>query len=170
MLLVEAKAEIQAKDNAGRTALHLAAWQGHEATAWMLLVEGKAQIETKDNRGRTALDLATAYGRKTTAWMLSVEGTAEAEAKDNGGRTALCPAPWVDISEGDDQDLQKQKLELRFTTDHDVRLPSSTDRIKIWAEGLLNGPVNWWPLSDVWHFCAAGKTRVHWDCVGCTNF
>ena len=88
MLLIEGKAEIEAKDNAGRTALHVAAWQGHEATARMLLVEAKAEIQAKDDDGQTALHLAFRRGHEATAWMLLIQGKAETKAKYNG-QTAL---------------------------------------------------------------------------------
>ncbi|KAK6525188.1 hypothetical protein TWF694_005334 [Orbilia ellipsospora] len=56
-LLIESKAEFDAKGNDGQTALMLAARDGHEETVRLLLDSG-ADFETKDNNGQTALSLA----------------------------------------------------------------------------------------------------------------
>jgi len=86
-LLLDSKADIEAKNNYSSTALHLAAWSGHEVTV-RLLVDRKADIEPKDNGGRTALHLASLNGHQATAWLL-LNCTADIKAMDNNGSTAL---------------------------------------------------------------------------------
>ncbi|CAM4422774.1 MAG: hypothetical protein LEGION0398_MBIBDBAK_00400 [Legionellaceae bacterium] len=84
---------LEAKDNEGFTALHLAAgyglaaYQGHEAIVAQLVNLG-ADKEAKDKYGRTALNFAAANGDVPTVAQLVNLG-AETEAKDNEGATAL---------------------------------------------------------------------------------
>ncbi len=56
-MLIEERADIEAKDDEGRTPLHLAAEKGHEAVA-QLLVDKHANIEAMDIDGRTPLHCA----------------------------------------------------------------------------------------------------------------
>eukprot|EP00808_Paulinella_micropora_P011049 g71531.t1 len=69
------------------TALILAGFKGHTATAQALLAAG-AYIEAKDKNGDTALILAGLNGHTATAQALLAAG-AYIEAKDKWGRTAL---------------------------------------------------------------------------------
>jgi ankyrin repeat protein len=88
-LLLEKGADIEAKDQSGRTPLLWAAAQGHKALAQLLLEKG-ADIEAKENgSGRTPLLLAAAQGHEAVAQLLLEKG-ADIEAKENGsGRTPL---------------------------------------------------------------------------------
>jgi len=70
-VLVEEGADIETKDNGGRTLLHQAASRGHEAVV-RLLVEDGADIRTKDNNGQTPHYLA-AYLRHEAVVKLLVE-------------------------------------------------------------------------------------------------
>jgi ankyrin repeat protein len=54
LLVVERKADIHAKDNDGRTALHRTAENELEVVV-RLLLEHKADVYAKDNHGLTAL-------------------------------------------------------------------------------------------------------------------
>ena len=80
-LLLEKGAEIEAKDNYGRTPLSWAAENGHEATVKLLLEKG-AEIEAKDNYGRMPLSWATENGREATVKLLLEKG-ADVTAADN---------------------------------------------------------------------------------------
>lgn len=74
----------------GRTALHCAASQGHEAIVKLLLENG-ADVMVNDNAGRTALSLAAGNGHEAVVKLL-LENGAGITAKDIAGRTALCLA------------------------------------------------------------------------------
>ena len=85
--LLEAGAEVDAKDNDGATALMEAARRGHAAAIAALLAAG-AEVEAKYNEGATALMLA-AQGGHAAAIAALVAAGAEVEAKDDNGMTAL---------------------------------------------------------------------------------
>ncbi|KAM3549052.1 hypothetical protein MY1884_008914, partial [Beauveria asiatica] len=85
-LLLEKGAEIEAKDESGRTALGWAARQGHEAVVRLLLEKG-AEIEAKES-GRTALWWAARQGHEAVVRLLLEKG-ANCEAKDEYSQTAL---------------------------------------------------------------------------------
>ena len=80
-------ADVNAKDNEGRTVLMQAAQNGHTRTAEVLLKHG-ANVNAKDNNGKTALMRAVFSGRTRTAEILLKHG-ADVNAKDNDGWTAL---------------------------------------------------------------------------------
>ena len=65
--------DIRAQDLRGRTALHWAAFRGHEAIVRLLLERG-ASHEVQDNEGRTALQVAVAYGHSTIVKVLITAG------------------------------------------------------------------------------------------------
>ena len=54
----------------GQTALHLAAYRGHLASATRLL-EGGADLTLRDNDGKTALDWARQYHKSEVVALLS---------------------------------------------------------------------------------------------------
>ena len=83
--LLDAKAEIEAKDNDGKTPLHWAAAEGHEEATRALLNAG-AKIEAKGNDGKTPLHWAAVAGHKKTTRALLNAG-ADRKAKDNDGKT-----------------------------------------------------------------------------------
>ena len=60
-LLLEAEADIESSDLAGRTALWAAAAAGHAAPARLLLFWG-ACVDNMDAEGRTVLSVAAAQG------------------------------------------------------------------------------------------------------------
>jgi hypothetical protein len=89
-LLLEQKADVDAKDTSGRTALSRAAEMGHEAVV-RLLLEQKADVDAKDTSGRTALSRAAEMGHEAVVRLL-LEQKADVDAKDTSGRTALSRA------------------------------------------------------------------------------
>src|SRR5205809_1003504 len=76
-----------------RTALHLAAENGHGAVVQLLLKEG-ADIEAKDESGYTALSMEAKSGNKAIVQLLLEEG-ADIASENNMGKTALhVAAEW----------------------------------------------------------------------------
>ena len=61
LLLLEHKADVNARIGGGLTALHYAADRGHKAVV-RLLLEHKADVDAKEGGGRTALHWATDRG------------------------------------------------------------------------------------------------------------
>ncbi|KAK2105613.1 hypothetical protein P7K49_015127 [Saguinus oedipus] len=88
-----AGAPVGAADQAGRTALHEAAWHGHSQVAELLLRRG-ASATARSGSGLTPLHWAAALGRTLlAARLLEAPGpAAEAEAEDARGWTA---AHWA---------------------------------------------------------------------------
>ena len=86
-LLLANKAEVNAKDDNGKTPLHWAASAGSKDVAELLLAN-KAEVNAKENHGRTPLHLAAAEGHKDMAELL-LANKAEVNAKDNHGDTPL---------------------------------------------------------------------------------
>jgi ankyrin repeat protein len=68
-LLIDKGADIKAQDNLGRTALIIAAWDGHESVARHLIDKG-VDIKVQDGSGRTALSWALWNGHETLAHFL----------------------------------------------------------------------------------------------------
>ena len=65
--------DVRVRDVRGRTALHWAAFHGHDAIARLLLERG-ASHEAQDNDGLTALQVAVAYGHSTVVKVLMMAG------------------------------------------------------------------------------------------------
>ncbi|OAQ99952.1 hypothetical protein LLEC1_04023 [Akanthomyces lecanii] len=86
-LLLENGANVEVKDEDGRTALSYIAEQGHEAIVKILLEKG-ANVEAKDRNGQTPLSWAAEKGHEAIVKMLLEKG-AYVEAKDKGGQTPL---------------------------------------------------------------------------------
>ena len=88
LLKVPARVDnLMVTDDTGRTPLHCAASEGHEAVA-RLLLESKADVDAKDNDGSTPLHCAAWGGHEAVARLL-LESKAHVDAKDNDGRTPL---------------------------------------------------------------------------------
>ncbi|KAJ5523311.1 hypothetical protein N7513_012855 [Penicillium frequentans] len=86
-LLLERNVDLRARDEAGRTPLHLAIIGGHEAIV-KLLIEGGTDLEAKDEYSRTPLHHAAMYGHEAVVKVL-LERDADLEAKDYKTLTPL---------------------------------------------------------------------------------
>jgi hypothetical protein len=86
-LLLEAKADVNVRDNDGRTALYIAASNGHEAVV-KLLLEAKADANVGDRYGVTPLYIAASNGHEAIVKLL-LEAKADANVRDRYGGTAL---------------------------------------------------------------------------------
>jgi ankyrin repeat protein len=86
-LLLEKGAELESKDEYGRTPLSWAARNKHEAMVKLLLEKG-AELESKDDCGRTPLSWAAGNGHDAMVKLLLEKG-AELEPKDQFGQTPL---------------------------------------------------------------------------------
>ena len=86
-LLIEARANKDAEDNAGRTPLYWAAWNGHSDVV-KLLIEAGAYKEIKDRDMWTPLNRAVRNGHSDVMKLL-IEAGADKEARDRDGYTPL---------------------------------------------------------------------------------
>ena len=80
--LLEAKAEVEAKDKYGRTPLSWAAVEGHSEVVKSLL-QAKAEVDAKDNDGKTALELAQGKGHKDVVELLKRRTMIKGNANDD---------------------------------------------------------------------------------------
>jgi ankyrin repeat protein len=71
-LLLEHRADVNAPDQSGETALHLAARGGHEAVV-RLLLEYRADVNAPDQSGGTALHLAARGGHEAVVRLLEAK-------------------------------------------------------------------------------------------------
>ena len=85
--LIEAEANINAKNKDGNTPLHLAAREGHENVV-KLLVEAGVDIKAKDKYGNTPLHFAAREGNENMAKLL-VDAKAGVNKKNSIGDTPL---------------------------------------------------------------------------------
>ncbi|XP_059485135.1 ankyrin repeat domain-containing protein 20B-like [Neocloeon triangulifer] len=79
--------QLDTPDKGGRTALHLAAAQGHAEVVWFL-ISNRAKVNVRDNEGRTALLKAVECRRRECAQLLLERG-ADVNVPDNYGTTCL---------------------------------------------------------------------------------
>jgi ankyrin repeat protein len=68
-VLLEYRADVNAKDEYGRTALHRAAGNGHKATV-QILREHRADVDAKDKSRGTALHRAAGKGHDAVVRLL----------------------------------------------------------------------------------------------------
>ena len=85
---IESGARIDAKDNSGCTALHIAARAGRVSTVRMLLSLG-ASVQTADPFGNTPLHAAFATRRPEAIAMMLLEKGASPNVRGSSGRTPL---------------------------------------------------------------------------------
>jgi ankyrin repeat protein len=86
--LIEATIDVEARDDEGYTALHLAAQHFPNEDIICLLSKHGADLSAKDDTGKTALHLATA-ARNVDGVRALIKLQIDVEAKDADGRTAL---------------------------------------------------------------------------------
>ena len=98
-LLVSKGARIDARNQGGRTLLHLACRNGHKDIAEFLIRKG-ADVNLRDGGGMTPLWLAAGHREVEIAEILIANG-ADVTAKDNRGRTPLerATAWWAQCDE-----------------------------------------------------------------------
>lgn len=94
-LLLEAGADISAKDDRGRTVLHRAAELADRDIVELLLDKGDRIDEKDDESGFTALHHAARFGNKSAAEVLIARG-ADINTRDNQGHTPLYFAVNID--------------------------------------------------------------------------
>ena len=86
-------AQVEAKDNFGKTPLHFASY----ADVAKCLIQNGAKMDAKDENGETPLYIASAEGRAEIVKCLIKMG-AKIEAKDNLGQTPLHIAGDVEVA------------------------------------------------------------------------
>src|SRR6185369_8795136 len=67
-------ADVNARDEQGRTALHLAAMDGHEEMVRELIGKQSADVNARDSNGATPLHLAASHGHKQVVATLLAGG------------------------------------------------------------------------------------------------
>lgn len=90
MAALKAGADIEARDEIGRTALIWSAFQGHGPMLAYLIDQG-ADVNARDNRNRTALIWAAIAGREVAVQTL-LENGADPAIADADGNTAAAYA------------------------------------------------------------------------------
>jgi uncharacterized protein len=96
--LLARRADINARDAGGSTALMYAAENDHKGTIKVLLENNTVDLDATDNRGQTALMRAAVKGRSEVVRMLINRG-ARTDIKDNTGRDALT---WAETNNQSD--------------------------------------------------------------------
>ena len=158
--LAAAGADLEARDRAGRTALHRAAEAGDPVRVRAILEAG-ADVEARDMRGRTPLHLAASRddpgqrgGATSTPAAVAalLEAGANPDTPDSDGNTAL-HAALVGGNHGATGVLAA--LGAKWTSGAEARPTEINARIV--AVELFQGPMVWqWP-ADESHTAGAGS-------------
>ncbi|KAI0544424.1 ankyrin repeat-containing domain protein [Xylaria curta] len=126
--LVEAGADVNVKDRAGRSPIHLFYYTGSNDVN--ILVDHGANLEAKDKLGRTALHYAAAIGDEKDVEELLKSSSIDVNQRDNDGWT---PLMWAC--------LQRKTWNLDYVAD--VLLARGAD---IWVRGKVEDE-EWSPLK-----------------------
>merc|ERR1711865_12693 len=86
-LLVVAGADVEAKDQLGRTALMYCAWYGHLLSLRYLCRSGRGNVEARCNVGMSALHFAAKYNCESCVVSLVQEFGANVNSVDDAGST-----------------------------------------------------------------------------------
>ena len=87
--LLDAGADVGARDSLGRTALHRAALNGHAGIVHMLCDAGPQHVNDASQEQRTALHMAASVGAVDVVKVLCAQERIYVDARRNGGRTPL---------------------------------------------------------------------------------
>ncbi|KAF2964017.1 hypothetical protein GQX73_g9554 [Xylaria multiplex] len=87
-VLIEKGADLDTKDNSGRTALHKATMNDDHVSVKMMLESKRVDTQTEDVHGWTSLRWAASNGQETLVRML-LENNDKIDAQDKDGWTAL---------------------------------------------------------------------------------
>jgi ankyrin repeat protein len=101
MLLLKHGADIEAKDNLGRTPLWIASKQRNKAVVTLLLEQG-AQVDAKNNLGQTPLWIASEMKYWDVFMLLSEQG-ADIMTKDDSGQGL----EWIAVRRGDEVVIER---------------------------------------------------------------
>ena len=93
--LLENGAEMESKDNGGRTPLSWAAEEGREAVVKLLLSRSDVVADSQDSYGRTPLLWAASLGNEAVVKLLLSQSDVVADSPDKTGRT---PLSWAVMS------------------------------------------------------------------------
>ena len=120
------RADLCLRDSNGRTALHLAACNGHEGIVDLLMETlGHSHHEAKDNDGRTALHLAAQNGHVSitislvNAWKIGImnkdnKGLTPLKLASKGGHSEVVRTLLESAVELDDRDVLREAAKWGF--------------------------------------------------------
>ena len=94
--LIKKEADVDLKDSAGNTALHLSCKISSTGISKILIMQGKANVNAKNIDGQTPLHLAIPAA-STVLINLLLQNKAMINAKDTGGRTPLMLAAYIGL-------------------------------------------------------------------------
>ena len=100
-------ADVNGKDDAGRTALFMAAENGREAIV-QALVEPGADFNGEDDAGRVVLFMAAENGHKAVVKLLLAPDGIELDSKDKWDRA---PLSWAERNEREAGTTSQPRLE-----------------------------------------------------------
>ena len=98
--------DVNAKNEQGRTPLHVAAW---DSQASVLLIEKGADVNAKDDDGNTPLHEAASDGNKEIVELLIAKG-ADVNAMDDTRRSPLDSAQKLEFWHKDEINITKKEI------------------------------------------------------------
>ncbi len=129
-LLMDAKADVEARASNGKTALCVAARNNHENVARVLLSgERKASTDTLEKNGLTPLTYASNNGNLSLMRLLL-----NAKAEVNGPSNSLCHLPLISAIESH----QKEGIELLIQSKADINARDKLNRTPLCTAIAVN--------------------------------